>query len=82
MHEREGPAHALALEVNVQHVAVGEDERFVVLVLQVVQHGVSRVATLLKSRQHHALLPQISHVSCHAQITYFNGEYFTERFRT
>ena len=41
VHEREGPAHALALEVNVEDVAVGEDERFVVLVLQVVQHGVA-----------------------------------------
>ena len=67
MHQGECPAHALALEVNVDEVPVSEDERLVVLVLQVIQHAVPGVAPLLQPRKHHSLLPQIPHVPFNTQ---------------
>ena len=65
----EGPAHGLALEVDVDDVRVCDEHRLVVLVLQVVQHPVAGVPPALQPRQHHALLHQAAAHACGRHIS-------------
>ena len=61
---REGPAQAVALQVDVHQMLVSEDQGLGILVLQVVHHRVIGIAPAIQVQQ--AALPpaEVAHLPC------------------